>query len=271
MSTSFAPTPTLRARALKLAEAATTPLVPGDFLDLFDPLRTGAELRGRVESVHPETADAATLVIRPGADWAGHVPGQYLRIGIDVDGVRQWRAYSLTHGPRRDGRISITVKAVPDGLVSNHLVHEARPGTLVHLEQAAGEFVLPPEGGKFLMVTAGSGITPVIGMLRNLFPSTDDGVLRPARSADHDIVVVHVAPSHPHSIFIRDLEVILTDDLLFLDFTLTIAHQHINTSETHNPNNTPDCPAWSSSSATSTSSQPSPSLAVVCLASTSAP
>ena len=56
------------------------------------------------------------------------------------------------------------------------------------------------------MVTAGSGITPVIGMLRNLFPSTDEGVLRPDRSADHDIVVVHVAPSHPHSIFIRDLE-----------------------------------------------------------------
>src|SRR5919107_620930 len=90
--------------------------------------------------------------------------------------------------------------------LSHQLVHQAKPGTLVHLEQAAGEFVLPPEGGKFLMVTAGSGITPVIGMLRNLFPSTDAGVLRPARSAQHDIVVVHVAPSHPDSIFIRDLE-----------------------------------------------------------------
>lgn len=196
----------VRDHLVRVAEAATTPYLPADFMDLFAPLRSGADLRGRIESIHPETADAATIVIRPGADWAGHVPGQYLRIGIDVDGVRQWRAYSLTHGPRRDGRISITVKAVPDGLVSNHLVHEARPGTIVHLEQAAGEFVLPPEGGKFLMVTAGSGITPVIGMLRNLFPSTDEGVLRPARSAEHDIVVVHVAPSHPHSIFIRDLE-----------------------------------------------------------------
>jgi len=196
----------VRDHLVRVAEAATTPYLPADFMDLFAPLRSGADLRGRIESVHPETADAATIVIRPGADWAGHVPGQYLRIGIDVDGVRQWRAYSLTHGPRRDGRISITVKAVPDGLVSNHLVHRAEPGTLVHLEQAAGEFILPPEGGKFLMVTAGSGITPVIGMLRNLFPSTDDGVLRPARSADHDIVVVHVAPSHPDSIFIRDLE-----------------------------------------------------------------
>jgi ferredoxin-NADP reductase len=193
-------------RLAGLAEALASPLVPADYLDLFAPLRAGADLRGRIEQVRAETADAATLVIRPGADWAGHVPGQYLRIGIDVDGVREWRAYSLTHGPRADGRISITVKAVPDGKVSTHLVREARPGTLVHLEQAAGDFVLPPEGGQFLFVTAGSGITPVIGMLRNLFPSTDEGVLRPARSAVHDIVVVHVAPSRPDSIFIRDLE-----------------------------------------------------------------
>ena len=194
-----------RDRAVRLAEAATTPLLPADYLDLFAPLRSGADLRGRIEEIHPETADAATIVIRPGADWAGHVPGQYLRIGIDVDGVRQWRAYSLTHGPRADGRISITVKAVPDGLVSNHLVHEARPGTLVHLEQAAGEFVLRGDHDRLLFVTAGSGITPVIGMLRNLFPSTDSGVLRLPRSKDLDIVVVHVAPSEPHSIFSRDL------------------------------------------------------------------
>ncbi len=161
--------------ARRVAEAALTPLVPADVLDLVAPLRAGADLRGRIVAVEPETADAATLLIRPGKDWVGHVPGQYVRIGIDVDGVRQWRAYSLTHGPRADRLISITVKAVPDGLVSNHLVHRARPGTLVHLEQAAGEFVVPEAGGKLLFVTAGSGITPVIGMLRNLFPATDDG------------------------------------------------------------------------------------------------
>ena len=63
---------------------------------------------------------------------------------------------------------------MPDGKVSNHLVRDSRPGTLVHLEQAAGEFVLPTatrgEKIRLLFVTAGSGITPVIGMLRNLFP-----------------------------------------------------------------------------------------------------
>jgi ferredoxin-NADP reductase len=146
------------------------------------------------------------------------VPGQYVRVGVDVDGVRCWRAYSLTHGPRSDGRISITVKAVPGGTVSPFLVRSTRPGTLLHLEQPAGEFVLPvppPAGSggpdrldrrmKLLFVTAGSGITPVIGMLRNLFPLTDAGVLRPDRSAAYDIVVLHVAPSEADSIFLRDL------------------------------------------------------------------
>lgn len=198
----------VRERLRAVGHALATPLVPDDYLDLFAPLRAGAALRGRIESIHPETADAATLVIRPGADWAGHVPGQYVRIGVDVDGVRQWRAYSLTHGPRPDGRISITVKAVPHGVVSNYLVHRTRVGTLVHLEQAAGEFVLPMPGSgptKLLFVTAGSGITPAIGMLRNLYPVTDSGVVRPARSAAYDIVVLHVAPSEPESIFRSNL------------------------------------------------------------------
>lgn len=192
----------LRHRLTRFVEAATTPLLPADYLDLFAPLRSGAELRARVVSVFPETADAATLILKPGADWAGHVPGQFVRIGVDVDGVRQWRAYSLTHGPCADGYISITVKAVPDGLVSNHLVHQCRPGTVVHLEAATGEFVLPTTPSKLLFVTAGSGITPVIGMLRNLFPSTDAGVLT---NTEHDIVVLHVAPTRSQSIFIDNL------------------------------------------------------------------
>ncbi|SDS99984.1 Ferredoxin-NADP reductase [Nocardioides scoriae] len=209
-------TRTLRRGALRVAELAATPLVPDDYLDVFNPLRAGAALRGRVEEVHPETADAATIVIRPGADWAGHVPGQYVRIGIDVDGVRQWRAYSLTHGPRADGRISITVKAVPDGKVSHHLVHRAPVGALVHLEQATGDFVLPTEGGKLLFVTAGSGITPVIGMLRNLFPVTDSGALELERSAAYDITVVHVAPTEPDSIFLDQLRVLDRAGLIHL-------------------------------------------------------
>jgi len=188
------PAPSLRGRLRRLAAAAVTPLELDDVLDVFHPLRAGATLRGKLVSVTAETADSATIVVRPGRDWAGHVPGQYLRIGVDVDGVRLWRTYSLTHGPRADRCISITVKAIPDGVVSNHLVRRVRAGQMIHLGQAEGDFVLPtPMPGKLLLVTAGSGITPVIGMLRNLFSK--------AVPFDGDIVLLHSALSRSEVIF----------------------------------------------------------------------
>src|SRR3954452_4869613 len=95
-----------RARATRFAETVTTPLLPADYLDLFAPLRSGAALRGRVEEVHPETADAATLVTRPGADWTGHTRCQFVRIGIPAGGVRLWRAYPPARGKRPDARSS---------------------------------------------------------------------------------------------------------------------------------------------------------------------
>lgn len=190
----------LRQRLRSLADAAVTPLDLDDVLDHFAPLRGGTPsgLRGRVVSVTPETAESATLVIRPGRDWAGHVPGQYVRVGVSVDGVRLWRTYSLTHGPRPDDCISITVKAIPGGVVSNHLVHRTSPGTMLELAQADGEFVLPsPLPERLLLVTAGSGITPVIGMLRNLYSR--------ATTPTVDIVLVHVNVTEDSAIFRDEL------------------------------------------------------------------
>ncbi|MBB3036912.1 ferredoxin reductase [Hoyosella altamirensis] len=186
---------TLRDRLVKLAQIATTPLVPSDYLDLVAPLRSGTALRGRITAIHPETRDAVTLVIRPGRDWQPHEPGQYVRLGIDVDGVRQWRTYSLTSETDRvDGCIAITVKAIPGGTVSNHLVRRARVGTIVHLDGAAGDFTLGAHvPAKVLFVTAGSGITPVMGMLRNKAEHLDD------------VVVVHSAPTASEMIFMSEL------------------------------------------------------------------
>jgi ferredoxin-NADP reductase len=192
------PMGTLRDRFLQLAERITTPLVPADYLDVIDPLRSGSDLRGRIVAIHPETRDAVSLVIKPGRGWRTHTPGQYIRIGVDVDGVRQWRAYSLTSDTDRgDGCIAITVKAIPGGKVSNHLVRHATAGTIVQLDYAAGEFTLPSAAPpKILFVTAGSGITPVMGMLRNM--------------ADHidDVVVVHSAPSPDEVIFGGELRML---------------------------------------------------------------
>ena len=80
-----------RGALAKLAERLTTPLLPSDYLDVIDPLLSGAQLRGRIVAIHPETRDTVTLVIQPGRGWAGHLPGQFLRLGVDIDGVRQWR------------------------------------------------------------------------------------------------------------------------------------------------------------------------------------
>ncbi|MBS45256.1 MAG: stearoyl-CoA 9-desaturase [Nocardioides sp.] len=191
--------PSLRQRLRRVADAAVTPLELDDVLDVFAPLRAGAPgLRGKVVAVRPETTESATIVVRPGRDWAGHVPGQYVRVGVEVDGVRLWRTYSLTHGPRPDGCIAITVKAIPGGVVSNHLVRRAKPGDVLQLDQAQGDFVLAsPLPSKVLMVTAGSGITPVIGMLRNLFSRSE-----PVRA---DIVLVHSALTRDGVIFGREL------------------------------------------------------------------
>ncbi|MFL6063405.1 MAG: ferredoxin reductase [Friedmanniella sp.] len=175
----------------RLAESAVTPFVPADYLDLITPLRSGADLRARVVAVEAETADAATVRLRPGRSWRGHRPGQYVRIGVDVDGVRQWRAYSLTSlRNAADGLLSITVKALPEGKVSRYVVRHLKRGTLVQLDQAAGDFVLPAVlPARTLFVTAGSGITPVVGMLRNHLDELAD------------VVVVHSAPTAADAIF----------------------------------------------------------------------
>lgn len=172
-----------------------TPLLPADYFDLIDPLASSADLRGRIVSILPETADSATLMIEPGKSWKRHLPGQYVRVGIDINGVRQWRAYSLTSSPERtDGRISITVKAIEDGLVSNHLVHEVAAGTIIQLDQACGEFTLDAlQRERILFVTAGSGITPVMGMLRG------------ATELPDDVVVIHSAPTEQDVVFGREL------------------------------------------------------------------
>jgi stearoyl-CoA 9-desaturase NADPH oxidoreductase len=180
--------PRLQRRILRAIEALTTPLLPSDYLELLNPLWSTRELRGRIERVEPETEDAATVVIKPGYRWDGHKPGQYLRIGVDIKGVRHWRAYSLTSEPgRADGRISITVKHVDEGVVSPYLVKHGRVGAIVSLGGVEGDFILPDElPERLLFISAGSGVTPIMSMLRSIEP-VDAVLLHSARGA-HDVI-----------------------------------------------------------------------------------
>ncbi len=187
-----------------VAGRITTPLLPDDYLKLANPLWSARELRGRVLEVRRETVDSATLVIKPGWGFSfDYQAGQYIGIGLLVDGRWRWRSYSLTSVPvdRQSGSrgartITITVKAMPEGFLSTHLVGGVEPGTIVRLAAPQGNFVLPdPAPAKILFLTAGSGITPVMSMLRTLVRRDQLG----------DVTHVHSAPTAADVLFAGEL------------------------------------------------------------------
>jgi stearoyl-CoA 9-desaturase NADPH oxidoreductase len=178
-----------RKRTLRAVRSLFSPLLPDDYLELINPLWSTQELRGRIERIEQETDDAVTVFIRPGYDWPGHRAGQYTRVGVVVDGVFHWRAYSLTSEPDHpQGWISITPKRVDEGVVSPFLTKAAKPGDIVRLGGVEGDFTLPdPLPERVLFISAGSGVTPIMSMLRSLERegAVDDVVhLHSARTKD---------------------------------------------------------------------------------------
>lgn len=171
-------------RARDVLRRFTTPLLPDDYTQLVNPLWSTRELRGKIEKVERYPDDVIHMVIRPG--WGVPVAfeaGQYIGIGLRVEGRYTWRSYSLTNTPdTRDGLFSITIRAVERGKLSHHLLGTAKVGINVRLAAPAGDFHLTnPIPEKLLFVTAGSGITPVISMLRTM----ED------RKLESDVKVIH--------------------------------------------------------------------------------
>jgi stearoyl-CoA 9-desaturase NADPH oxidoreductase len=187
-----------------LAHRITTPLLPDDYMKLANPLWSARELRGRILQVRRETHDSATLVIKPGWGFGfDYESGQYMGIGLLVDGRWRWRSYSLTSSPVKRARtVTITVKAMPEGFLSAHLVGGVKPGTIVRLAAPQGNFVLPdPAPPAVLFVTAGSGITPVMSMLRTLV----------RRDQITDVIHLHSAPTAADVMFGAELDQLARD------------------------------------------------------------
>jgi len=198
----------------KIAARITTPLLPDDYLHLANPLWSARELRGRILEVRRETEDSATLVIKPGWGFSfDYQPGQYIGIGLLVEGRWRWRSYSLTSSPAATTSgsgsgsgsartVTITVKAMPEGFLSTHLVAGVEPGTIVRLAAPQGNFVLPdPAPASILFLTAGSGITPVMSMLRTLL----------RRNQIADIAHLHSAPTESDVMFGAELAALAAD------------------------------------------------------------
>ena len=145
----------VRGTVTRVGRALTTPLLPDDYFALIKPRWSTRELTGEVVRVHKEADGAATIVVKPNFAWKPHVPGQYLRIGMEINGIRHWRAYTITSDPGHpEGVVSITVKHTEGGRMSPVFAREVRPGRQVFLGEIEGEFMLPdPLPEKMLFIS----------------------------------------------------------------------------------------------------------------------
>ena len=182
-------------RVTDVASLAATPLVPSHYLELVSPLHATHARAARVESVVRETEDASTLTLRPGRGWRGHRAGQFVAVGAEIEGRIVTRTYSIASAPdRADGRVAITVKVARGGKMSGHLARNVRQGDYLTLGEAQGDFTFSDAPHRpALFVTGGSGITPVMSMLRSFA----------FRGAMPDVVHLHYAP-RPADVIFRD-------------------------------------------------------------------
>jgi ferredoxin-NADP reductase len=184
-------------------------------LRTLHPLLSLSQVRARVVRVIDETPDCKTFVLQPNALWRRDtLAGQFVRVRCEINGRRVERAYSLSSRPGAR-RIAITVKRHADGLMSNHLHQHLKPGSILDLSQAHGDFVLPTLPGatlpaKILLLSAGSGITPVMAMLRDL----------QARRYDGSVAFVHTCKRESDLIFAADLRAIAAS------FPAMVLHLH---------------------------------------------
>ncbi|KLI99806.1 ferredoxin reductase [Luteimonas sp. FCS-9] len=123
----------------------------------------------RVVGRAPAADGAVTLTLQPNRHWTGARPGQHVNLGVEIDGVRTTRSYSLDAPVGVDGRLTVTVKRVDGGRVSGHLLERARRGDVFDIGPGFGDLVLPesPQGA-WLLLAAGSGITPLMALVRQL-------------------------------------------------------------------------------------------------------
>ena len=169
------------------------------YLEQVRPTWATGECRAEVTSVGRRTPDSVTLALRANLAWEGFRAGQFLGVGVEIDGAWRSRCYSPASvaGPGRE--LEITVKKHPGGLVSNFLFDQARPGMVLRLAPADGDFALPDDRpDRTLLISGGSGITPVMSILRTLCAEGSTGA----------VSFLHYAPDPSLAIYREELEAI---------------------------------------------------------------
>jgi len=196
---------TLTGRILRsrTVAALASPHSVDHYLQQINPMWAAEEVRARIVDIKREVdvpghPPVATLTFQPTSTWRGHRAGQHVSLGVEVEnGRRTTRVFTVSSPDSRPGdRFAITMRANPEGTVSRYLAERAQPGEVVHVSQAEGGFVLPdhvPE--HIVLISGGSGITPVMSMLRSLQRRTHRG----------RVTFLHYAQSPEHQIFAEEL------------------------------------------------------------------
>jgi ferredoxin-NADP reductase len=168
------------------------------------------DVRRETDGEHP----VATLTLQPTSTWRGHRAGQYVQVGVELpgSGKRLTRCFSISSAASLPGeRFTLTIRAHEEGQVSKFPVNEAKPGQMLHLSQADGEFTVhesaaTPTNNHLLMISGGSGITPVMSQIRTLLRDGYDG------KAGRKVTFLHYARSPEDQIFADELAAIAAAD-----------------------------------------------------------
>ncbi len=157
--------------------------------------------------VRQETHDVKSFFLRsPQGRTFSFEPGQFVTLELEIDGETLNRCYTISSSPARPHTLSITVKRVPGGKVSNWLHDNLMPGAMIRVLGPAGEFTCARHAApKYLFLSAGSGITPLMSMSRAYHDLAED----------RDIVFVHSARTPDDVIFARELELIAASHASF--------------------------------------------------------
>ena len=157
--------------------------------------------------VRQETHDVKSFFFRsPAGHTFSFEPGQFVTLELEIDGETINRCYTISSSPTRPHTISITVKRVPGGKGSNWLHDNLQAGAQVRVLGPSGEFTCARHPArKYLFLSAGSGITPLMSMSR----------AHHELSEDRDIVFVHSARTPDDIIFARELDLIASNQANF--------------------------------------------------------
>jgi len=167
-----------------------------DLLAQLHPTWALGRIKARVVEIRQETPDVRSFLLRPNRRWPGFAAGQHVMVALEIRGVRHQRTYSLSSAPG-DRLLRLTVKRQPRGRISNAMHDGLAVGDVVELGPPAGDFVLPePLPAKLLLLSAGSGITPVASMLHELR----------RRDPRRDVAFVHVCRTPGDAMFADELQ-----------------------------------------------------------------